>query len=323
MPIEISCNSCNKRLRVPDNAAGKRVKCPQCQTVLSVPATGAASSPAPAPVAATKSTPTPSKSAPVPGKTAAVEKYHLKTEDGQTFGPVPKKELDSWFAEGRITAECQLLKDGADQWQWATDIYPQLSGESEENGGAAGGFPNFDAPASSAAASDNPFNFASKSSGSVSARGGGARSGTSSKLSARSGRRGSTNKSVAAPAIALMIVGALGLLGSFYNIFTALMSEPVIDPNTPEVVQEIIRNSRGPVAIVVQCLFIIVNLVIITGAFFMSRMQSWGMSLTSTILAMVNFGTCCCVLGLPIGIWSLVILLRPEIKAAFAESSRR
>jgi len=145
MPIEISCTSCNKRLRVPDHAAGKRVKCPQCQTILSVPAGGGSS------VAAGGSS------------VVGVPKYHLKTEDGQTFGPVPKKELDQWMNEGRITADCQLLREGADQWQWATDLYPQLE---EEGGGAtatsassSGGFPNIDTGGNSSA-EDNPFAFA-------------------------------------------------------------------------------------------------------------------------------------------------------------------
>ena len=147
MPIEISCNNCSKRLRVPDNAAGKRVKCPGCQTVLSVPAAGGGSS---------------------AGSAVGAAKYHLKTEDGQTFGPVPKNELDEWMNEGRITAECQLLKDGADQWQWATDIYPQLeggaapagAGGSSPGGSSAGGFPGIDTGDGGGGAADNPFAFA-------------------------------------------------------------------------------------------------------------------------------------------------------------------
>ena len=127
MPIEISCNSCSKRLRVPDNAAGKRVKCPGCQTVLSVPAGGGGSA---------------------VGSSVGGAKYHLKTEDGQTFGPVPKNELDEWLKEGRITAECQILKDGGEQWQWASDLYPQLdgagAGAAASAGSTAGGFPGVD-----------------------------------------------------------------------------------------------------------------------------------------------------------------------------------
>jgi len=50
----------------------------------------------------------------------------VKIEDGDTYGPVPKSELDEWVTEGRLTAESQVLRDGADQWQWASDLYPEL-----------------------------------------------------------------------------------------------------------------------------------------------------------------------------------------------------
>jgi predicted Zn finger-like uncharacterized protein len=33
----ITCNGCNSKIRVPDTAAGKRVKCPKCATVIKVP----------------------------------------------------------------------------------------------------------------------------------------------------------------------------------------------------------------------------------------------------------------------------------------------
>jgi hypothetical protein len=128
---------------------------------------------------------------------------------------------------------------------------------------------------------------------------------------------------VMAPAIALIVVGIVGLLGSFYNVFHAFTAKPVVDPNAPVFVQEMSKSATGPVAAVVQIVFVIVNLVIIAGASMMLRIQSWGMALTSTILAMVTFGTCCCVVGSPVGIWSLVILLQPDVKAAFAASSHR
>src|SRR5438876_233579 len=50
MPLVVNC-SCGKQMRVPDEFAGKRVKCPACQTPCAVPAGGAPSRPAPAPAA--------------------------------------------------------------------------------------------------------------------------------------------------------------------------------------------------------------------------------------------------------------------------------
>ena len=38
MPILITCPTCGTNAAAPDNAAGKKVKCPKCQAVLDVPA---------------------------------------------------------------------------------------------------------------------------------------------------------------------------------------------------------------------------------------------------------------------------------------------
>lgn len=102
MPITFACTKCNHNLRVPDNAGGKRVKCPKCKEVLRVP------------------------DGPEESKPATEESWHVKIEGGDTYGPVSRSELDQWVDEGRVTAESQVLKEGADQWQWASDLYPDL-----------------------------------------------------------------------------------------------------------------------------------------------------------------------------------------------------
>jgi hypothetical protein len=107
MPLQVVCPGCNAKLKAPDTAAGKKTKCPKCQAVISVPVDA------------------PQAPAASPGVKKA-ENWHMQTTDGSQFGPVPKSELDEWFKEGRISADCQLLKEGADQWQWASEVYPSL-----------------------------------------------------------------------------------------------------------------------------------------------------------------------------------------------------
>ena len=51
MPLAIACPSCGTRLQVPDNLAGRQVKCSKCGAVMLVPG-AAAPPPAPAPPAA-------------------------------------------------------------------------------------------------------------------------------------------------------------------------------------------------------------------------------------------------------------------------------
>jgi hypothetical protein len=124
MPLQVVCPSCNAKLKAPDTAAGKKTKCPKCQAVISVPADA------------------PQASAVSPGAGKKSENWHMQTTDGSQFGPVPRTELDEWFKEGRISADCQLLKEGAEQWQWASEIYPSLeqSAPAGAPGKPAGGF---------------------------------------------------------------------------------------------------------------------------------------------------------------------------------------
>jgi hypothetical protein len=119
------------------------------------------------------------------------------------------------------------------------------------------------------------------------------------------------------PAIALLVVGTVGLLVSLFNLVFAVVAKPVIDPNAPAFVQEMQKAQTGPLAIGGQSLFAVVNVMILVGTVQMLRMRSWGLAMTATILAMVNIGTCCCVVGLPFGIWSLVVLLDANVKASF------
>lgn len=39
MPIDLACGRCQKLLRVPDEAAGKQARCPNCQSLTEVPLT--------------------------------------------------------------------------------------------------------------------------------------------------------------------------------------------------------------------------------------------------------------------------------------------
>jgi hypothetical protein len=67
---------------------------------------------------------------------------------------------------------------------------------------------------------------------------------------------------VQAPAVALGIAAGLGIIMSIYSLIAAVIAKPPqIDPDAPEFVQNMMRGSVGPVAAVVQFLFIILNTV--------------------------------------------------------------
>jgi hypothetical protein len=50
----------------------------------------------------------------------------------------------------------------------------------------------------------------------------------------------------------------------------------------------------------------------------MQQLRGWGPALAASILVMIPCVSPCCVLGLPIGIWSAIVLNRPDVRAAFS-----
>ena len=48
-----------------------------------------------------------------------------------------------------------------------------------------------------------------------------------------------------------------------------------------------------------------------------SKLRSRGLAMTAAILAMIPCFSPCCLLGLPFGIWALVVLSKPEVQSQF------
>src|SRR5579859_830651 len=59
-------------------------------------------------------------------------------------------------------------------------------------------------------------------------------------------------------------------------------------------------------------------LLILVGAFQMLRLRSYAWALTAAILSLVA----CSLIGLPMGIWALIVLARPDVRETFANAAR-
>jgi hypothetical protein len=111
---------------------------------------------------------------------------------------------------------------------------------------------------------------------------------------------------VAPPAIALIVTGAIGIVLQAVAALVQIIQlgaggEPA------EAVGMLIGGGVG----------IVVSAVVIAGGAKMKRLESYGLAMTSSILAMIPCCSPCCLLGLPFGIWALVVLMDPSVKAAF------
>lgn len=128
---------------------------------------------------------------------------------------------------------------------------------------------------------------------------------------------------IQAPAIALIVCGGLSVVASIFGAMNALVSQaPAIPPDTPELAAQMMKGTVGPLAAAIQTVFVFVGLFVVFGGIQMLRVKSWAVALAASLVSMFNFGSCCCLIGMPIGIWALVILLMGDVKRAFELSSQ-
>jgi phage FluMu protein Com len=118
MAIESICDGCGKKLRVADEFAGRKARCPHCKTVYTVSS-----------------------------GSSVEEMWRLRNKDGTIYGPVPKSELDGWMHEGRLDATSQIQKDGETHWQEATELYPMLLPKTANEANPFASDPSFSARA--------------------------------------------------------------------------------------------------------------------------------------------------------------------------------
>jgi hypothetical protein len=102
MSIEANCPGCNRVLRVADQHAGRQARCPVCGTIYIVPGESAASAGQPV-------------FAPEP-------QWSMKTPEGRVYGPVTEDQLQRWWSEGRVTADCEL-RCGQASWRPASERF--------------------------------------------------------------------------------------------------------------------------------------------------------------------------------------------------------
>jgi predicted PurR-regulated permease PerM len=125
------------------------------------------------------------------------------------------------------------------------------------------------------------------------------------------------------PAIFLIISAALGIASGLFGLLKPRMSEEQLarlreQPDVPEWAAKVAESSAGSAGYGTSILALLVGATILFGALKMMHLQSYGWAMAAAILAVIPCLSPCCCLGIPFGIWALVVLSKPEVKAAFA-----
>jgi hypothetical protein len=125
---------------------------------------------------------------------------------------------------------------------------------------------------------------------------------------------------VSGPATALLVVGILCAVAAVLSMLSNMLGMGAGAggaQNMPPQLQQWVEMTSGGVGIFLNLLGLAVSGFIIFASVKMRKLESYGLVMAATIISMVPCLSPCCCVGLPVGIWILVVLCKPEVKSSF------
>ena len=213
--------------------------------------------------------------------------YTIIGGDGKEYGPIAANDIRQWISEGRLSAQ-SLAKAESDAEFRPLEKFPEF-GEL------------FNQPASAV----HPPTI-------------------SGNIAHDDFAREAALEKIKSPAIAMILLAIINIVLSLWNAARLIFFPPNIgevlakypqfqDPQ----MQHIFQLIYGPIGIGSAIFTLITGVVILFGALKMRKLENYVFAFTAMILAMLPCVSACCILGLPFGIWALVVLNKPEVKSQF------
>lgn len=125
------------------------------------------------------------------------------------------------------------------------------------------------------------------------------------------------------PASGLIIVGVLSALSGFILILGRLAS--IVQGPERVITDEARRLGYLAASIffpLVSLISIIAAPVIIYGGIQMLKARRYSLVMLAAILALIPLSSICCIPGIPVGIWALIVLRDPEVRTYFESPQR-
>lgn len=118
---------------------------------------------------------------------------------------------------------------------------------------------------------------------------------------------------LAAPAIALIVVGGINLVAAIARIGLGLLLQGEVAGDDFFLLFNVgINFGLGLVQL-------IAAICVLAGGFKMYHASSLGWSMAAAVIAMIPIVSTCCLLGVPFGIWSIVVLNNPDVRGEFSQ----
>ncbi|MGO8744911.1 MAG: hypothetical protein ACLQNE_02870 [Thermoguttaceae bacterium] len=133
------------------------------------------------------------------------------------------------------------------------------------------------------------------------------------------GRGADPSPMVRLPALSLIGLAAISMLAIAANGFTLVIDNMrfLEAYGTREGLSKVLPIDIGFTVVLAA------HLVILFGAFQMCRIRRYRLAKTAAIISLVPLCSPLVILGMPFGIWALVVLSRPNVKSAFRENDAK
>jgi hypothetical protein len=205
--------------------------------------------------------------------------YKIIGADGNQYGPVSLIELQGWIRERRANGDTLAQGPGMTDWKPLRE-FPEFAQTLQEVAGMG-------LAPSMAAAATPVIN---------------------------------VSEMVAGPAVGLIVVGALVVLSNLFGLLSNLLglAMPVTQSTGDPNMDRVIQMMSGTVGVVFALIGVLLGIATSVAGIQMRKLKSYSFAMAMLILNMIPCcNSCCCLVGLPIGIWGLTVLMKPEVKRAF------
>ena len=243
--------------------------------------------------------------------------YRIRGSDQKEYGPIPLEQVRQWISENRLNRFSLASSESNAAWRPLSQFpeFQDLLALQPVAIANAQPIPQA-SPASAPAAPAIPPPTNSQGSGS------------SIPLSNIGAALPTTpaERQVLGPGISLMILGGLGILyclQAMIRMFVTDWSQAPIPPETPPELQNMMKQVFQFLAVYGKTIgtgyyAVIAALhgLVLFGGYKMKQLESITLCWIAAILAIPIYGCCCC-LSLPISIWAMVTLSRPEVRTRF------
>jgi hypothetical protein len=119
--------------------------------------------------------------------------------------------------------------------------------------------------------------------------------------------------------IAIMVVGALGVLGSLMGLALALFGTGLGAIAGREDADKFGALVGGGFQLALYGFAVIVYAIALFGGFKMSKLDNYVLAWVGTVASAMPCFLCCCIpFGVPVAIWSAIVLMDDNVRNAFA-----